>query len=80
MWLSKFFIFFIKAYQYLISPLLGRRCIYYPTCSTYAIECFKNFSPPRALCYSTLRVLRCHPFAAGGFDPIPENKICRSNQ
>ncbi|MBK23832.1 MAG: membrane protein insertion efficiency factor YidD [Halobacteriovorax sp.] len=68
--------FLILIYQKLISPLLGPRCRYYPSCSEYSKQCFDKFPFCVALWYSILRILRCHPFKDGGFDPVPE-KGCR---
>lgn len=74
--ISQLFIFFIKLYQYLISPLLvyffGPTCRYEPTCSNYAIISFKNYPFWIAIFISIKRILRCHPFKEGGFDPVPE--------
>ncbi|PIP92818.1 MAG: membrane protein insertion efficiency factor YidD [Bdellovibrio sp. CG12_big_fil_rev_8_21_14_0_65_39_13] len=70
-YLNKLFHFFIRCYQLFISPVLGGRCRYYPTCSQYSIECFKSFPFHKALWYSILRIFSCHPFSNGGFDPIP---------
>ena len=65
---------FIKAYKYLISPLLGHSCRYLPTCSEYCIEALQTYNLPRALYLSFKRILSCHPikFLGGGegFDPI----------
>jgi putative membrane protein insertion efficiency factor len=72
---SNVLIIFIKIYQLTISPYLGNNCIYQPTCSTYAIECFKNRSFFSALYLSIKRILRCHPFNNGGYDPVHKNKL-----
>ena len=61
----------IRGYQILISPLLGPKCRFYPSCSQYARECFKKFSFPVALWYSSRRICKCHPFHPGGVDPVP---------
>jgi putative membrane protein insertion efficiency factor len=64
----------IKAYQYLLSPLLGNRCRFYPSCSSYAIDALKMHGCSKG-CFLTLtRVLRCHPWHQGGIDPVPEQK------
>ncbi len=69
-------IFFIKIYQYFVSPILtyffGPSCRFTPTCSQYAIQSFKNYSFPIAFYLSIKRILRCHPFNIGYEDPIPE--------
>jgi putative membrane protein insertion efficiency factor len=61
----------IKFYQYVISPLTGRNCRYYPTCSAYAIEALEKYGCLKGTTLAVKRVLRCHPFHAGGFDPVP---------
>ena len=61
----------IKFYQYFISPLTGQNCRYYPTCSAYAIEAVKKYGSLKGTVLAAKRVLRCHPFHAGGSDPVP---------
>ncbi|WP_300455226.1 membrane protein insertion efficiency factor YidD [Desulfobacula sp.] len=61
----------IKSYQYFISPLTGRNCRYYPTCSAYALEAVEKYGSLKGTTLAVKRVLRCHPFHAGGFDPVP---------
>jgi len=65
---------FIKAYQFLLSPLLGSSCRYLPTCSEYSIEALKTFGFFKGLLISLKRILSCHPikFLGGGegFDPV----------
>lgn len=53
-------------------PLAGRCCRFYPTCSCYAHEAIEKFGPVRGLWLSLKRLVRCHPFAEGGVDPVPE--------
>lgn len=60
----------IKLYQYLLSPLFGNCCRFYPSCSTYAIEAIKLHGFYGAL-LAIKRLLRCHPFNPGGADPVP---------
>ncbi len=64
-------IIFIKSYQYIVSPLLGRNCRFYPTCSAYALEAVNKYGAAKGAVLAIRRVLRCHPFHAGGFDPVP---------
>ncbi len=68
----------IKAYQFLISPILGNRCRYLPTCSEYSIEAIKTFGFFKGVLISFKRILSCHPikFLGGGegFDPIINKK------
>jgi putative membrane protein insertion efficiency factor len=61
----------IRLYQLALSPWLGNRCRFYPTCSCYAIECLKTHGLFRGTWYSILRIARCHPFHPGGVDPVP---------
>jgi putative membrane protein insertion efficiency factor len=61
----------IKFYQFFISPLFGRNCRFYPTCSAYAVEAVEKYGCIRGSALAARRVLRCHPFHAGGYDPVP---------
>ena len=74
---TKIFINFIKAYKFIISPLLGNSCRYLPTCSEYSIEALKTYGLIKGSLISLKRILSCHPikFLGGGegFDPINKN-------
>ncbi len=59
----------VQLYQYLISPLLGRTCRFYPSCSQYFILSVQKFGLLRALWKGTCRICRCHPWNSGGYDP-----------
>ena len=61
----------IRAYQLLVSPLLGPRCRFYPSCSSYALEAIRAHGPLRGTWLAGRRLLRCHPWNAGGLDPVP---------
>ena len=61
----------IRIYQWTLSPLIGRSCRFYPTCSCYASEAIERFGAFRGAYLGTLRILRCHPWHAGGYDPVP---------
>ena len=61
----------IRFYQYFLSPWLGSRCRYYPTCSQYAIEAVTLHGPIRGLWFALKRIGRCHPWHDGGHDPVP---------
>jgi putative membrane protein insertion efficiency factor len=61
----------IKFYQMFLSPLLGQQCRFYPTCSQYAAEAIVKHGAIKGLYFTTHRLLRCHPWCAGGHDPIP---------
>jgi putative membrane protein insertion efficiency factor len=58
-------------YRWFISPLLGPRCRFYPSCSEYAIAAVQNHGIIRGLFLSVKRLLKCHPWHSGGVDPIP---------
>ena len=61
----------IRIYQIVISPILGAgKCRYYPTCSNYAIEAIKKRGLIRGFVMLISRILRCHPWGKGGFDPV----------
>nr|WP_215904660.1 membrane protein insertion efficiency factor YidD [Treponema phagedenis] len=61
----------IKFYQKAISPLFPPTCRYYPTCYAYALESIKKYGPFKGVFLAIKRILRCHPFHKGGYDPVP---------
>ena len=63
----------IKLYKVTLSPFIGGGCIYTPTCSTYGLEAVREFGALRGGYLAVMRILRCVPWAKGGFDPIPYN-------
>jgi putative membrane protein insertion efficiency factor len=65
----------IRAYQRLISPALGQRCKYYPSCSEYAVQSIRTFGILRGLILAAWRLLRCNPFSHGGFDPVENQRL-----
>ncbi len=67
----------VSAYRLLISPVLAPACRYAPTCSGYALEALRCHGAWRGSWLALRRILRCHPWAAGGFDPVPEGKTGR---
>lgn len=66
-----FFLALIRAYQYILSPLFTPTCRFYPTCSEYAFQAVKRYGALRGSWMALRRILRCHPFHAGGVDPVP---------
>lgn len=61
----------LRGYQLLLSPTLGPRCRFYPSCSNYAIEALRVHGAARGSWLAARRVGRCHPWNAGGLDPVP---------
>lgn len=72
--MQKILILLIQAYRYLISPLLGNHCRFYPSCSCYAQEAISRFGVFRGTLLAARRLSRCHPWHPGGIDPVPEKK------
>jgi len=64
------FIALIRFYQLCVSPLIGPRCRFYPTCSQYAYDAVTRYGPARGFCLAARRLLRCHPWSPGGYDPV----------
>ena len=60
----------LRGYKWLISPLLPPSCRYVPTCSEYAMEAVERYGAVRGMVMASWRVLRCHPLARGGYDPV----------
>jgi len=71
---ARILLFLVRAYRAALSPLLGARCRFYPSCSRYCIEALEHFPVTEALRLSVRRLARCNPFFEGGFDPLPERK------
>ena len=69
----------IRGYRFAISPLYGQVCRYHPTCSAYALEAVQTHGAMRGTWLAMRRVARCHPWAAGGLDPVPPRKNPRSS-
>ena len=63
----------LRAYRALISPLYGQVCRYHPSCSAYALEAVTEHGAFRGVWLAVRRLVRCHPWAAGGYDPVPPN-------
>ncbi len=70
--MKRILIFLIKFYRKYISPIKGRSsCIYFPTCSAYGIEAITKYGAMKGSFLTVKRILRCNPFAKGGYDPVP---------
>ncbi len=70
--MKSLFIQLLRVYQYAVSPLMRGRCIYVPSCSQYMLEAIEGHGVWRGVILGLWRVCRCHPFARGGYDPVPE--------
>jgi putative membrane protein insertion efficiency factor len=67
----------IRVYQVTLSPLLGARCRYHPSCSRYAMEAIESFGILRGSVLAAWRLLRCNPFSHGGYDPVTAQTLFR---
>ena len=69
--MSAILVSLIRLYQYLFRPLLGANCRFAPSCSEYAREAIEKHGAARGTLLAARRVLRCHPYHSGGYDPVP---------
>jgi uncharacterized protein len=72
----------VKVYQVTLSPLLGPRCRYWPSCSSYTVEAIQVHGPLRGALMAARRIARCHPGCEGGIDPVPggpSEALCRED-
>ena len=69
--MSKLIVLLIGAYRYVLSPLLGPACRFYPSCSHYAQEAIARYGAGKGLWLTARRLLRCNPWHRGGHDPVP---------
>jgi uncharacterized protein len=67
----------LRGYQRWVSPLLGARCKYYPSCSEYAVQAIGRYGILRGSVLATWRLVRCNPFSHGGYDPVSEQTLFR---
>ena len=69
--MKRLLVLLLRAYQVLLSPMLGQSCRFYPTCSNYAIEAIRVHGAARGSALAARRVCRCHPWNEGGVDLVP---------
>ena len=69
--MKRLLLLLVQVYRCCISPLLPPSCRYYPTCSAYAMEAIERYGARRGGWLALRRILRCHPFHRGGYDPVP---------
>ena len=68
----------LRLYQSIVSPALGPRCKFYPSCSEYAVQAITRFGILRGLVLASWRLLRCNPFSHGGFDPVENQRLFKA--
>ncbi|WNS74684.1 membrane protein insertion efficiency factor YidD [Bacillus sp. DTU_2020_1000418_1_SI_GHA_SEK_038] len=73
--LKKILLGLIRFYQIVISPLKPPTCRFYPTCSHYGLQSIKRFGAIKGGWLTIKRIVKCHPFHPGGFDPVPEKQL-----
>ena len=72
--MKKIVLLLIKFYQKYVSIFLGKNCRFYPTCSAYTYEAIEKFGTIKGTYLGIKRIIKCHPFHPGGYDPVPEKK------
>lgn len=70
--MTRFLLALIRAYQYLLSPWFGTQCRFTPSCSHYACQALQQYGTLRGCWLIAARLLRCHPWHPGGYDPLPK--------
>ena len=70
--MKKALLLLIKLYKKSLSPLLGNHCRFFPTCSEYTYGAIEKYGAGRGIVLGAKRILKCHPFHSGGYDPVPE--------
>lgn len=68
--IKRILLLLIKTYQKFISPMFGRKCRFYPTCSEYSKQAIAKYGAVKGTYLSIKRILKCHPFHKGGYDPL----------
>lgn len=72
---ARLLLWLITGYRWLISPMLGPRCRFAPSCSAYAVDAIAEYGAVRGIWLSVRRIVRCHPFHPGGYDPVPPRRL-----
>ncbi len=72
--MQKILILSVRVYRYAVSPFLGNTCRFYPTCSSYAEQALTEHGTVMGSWLAIRRICRCHPWHAGGVDPVPHNQ------
>jgi putative membrane protein insertion efficiency factor len=67
----RLFLVLIRCYQYAISPMLGQNCRFFPSCSDYTAQAIEKYGVRKGAYLGLKRIIRCHPWNPGGFDPVP---------
>ena len=77
---AKALILLVRLYQKAVSPWLGQRCRFHPSCSNYCIEALQQHGMVRGLWLGLKRICKCQPFHPGGYDPVPEKKTGKMDE
>lgn len=70
-WINYLLIGLVQCYRLCISPLKPKTCRFYPSCSAYTLEALRKYGPLQGSYLGIKRILKCHPFHKGGYDPVP---------
>ncbi|HFC92933.1 MAG TPA: membrane protein insertion efficiency factor YidD [Leucothrix mucor] len=77
--MKKILMMIIRGYQLFLSPMLGSHCRYAPSCSHYTHQAIAQYGAIKGAWMGLKRILRCHPWAEGGYDPVPEKDATKKN-
>ncbi len=78
--LTAILVVIIRVYQLILSPLLGARCRYYPSCSSFGLSAITQHGPIKGTLLTVWRILRCNPWSPGGVDFVPSGKAWRNKE